>query len=129
MSDQSSEIERQENEVNIQRAALQEIEGQIENARRVANDIRARIGNHESRVVFNQEKTSEFEGLVERYRADVAGEPTTHVTADIRADRFFRDMSKLVDLLTSLRITEISGLPTVITRRTSSGAARATSRA
>ncbi len=46
---------------------------------------------------------------------DVAGEPTTHVTADIRPDRFFRDMSKLVDLLTSLRITEISGLPTVIT--------------
>jgi hypothetical protein len=47
--------------------------------------------------------------------ADTAGEPTTHVTAGIRADRFFRDMSKLVDLLTALRITEISGLPTVIT--------------
>jgi hypothetical protein len=47
--------------------------------------------------------------------ADVAGEPTTHVTAGIRAPRFFRDMSKLVDLLTALRITEISGLPTVIT--------------
>ena len=47
--------------------------------------------------------------------ADVAGEPTTHVTTDIRADRFFADMAKLVDLLTSLRITEISGLPTVIT--------------
>jgi hypothetical protein len=49
--------------------------------------------------------------------ADVAGEPTTHVTAGIRADRFFSDMGKLVDLLTSLRITEISGLPTVITSK------------
>ena len=49
--------------------------------------------------------------------ADTAGEPTTHVTADIRADRFFRDMAKLIDLLTALRITQISGLPTVITKR------------
>lgn len=47
--------------------------------------------------------------------ADVAGETTTHVTADIRTDRFFADMSKLIDLLTALRITEISGLPTKIT--------------
>lgn len=47
--------------------------------------------------------------------ADVAGEPTTHVTADVRADRFFRDMSRLVDLLTALRVTEISGLPAAIT--------------
>jgi hypothetical protein len=49
--------------------------------------------------------------------ADVAGEPTTHVTAEIRTDRFFSDISKLIDLLTSLRITEISGLPTVITKK------------
>ena len=49
--------------------------------------------------------------------ADTAGEPTTHVTADIRADRFFRDMAKLIDLLTALRITQISGLPTVITSK------------
>jgi hypothetical protein len=47
--------------------------------------------------------------------ADVAGEATTHVTAGIRADRFFADISKLIDLLTALRITEISGLPTKIT--------------
>jgi hypothetical protein len=49
--------------------------------------------------------------------ADTAGEPTTHVTADIRADRFFSDMSKLIDLLTELRVTEISGLPTKITAK------------
>jgi hypothetical protein len=47
--------------------------------------------------------------------ADVAGEPTTHATAGIRVDRFFFDMSKLIDLLTALRVTEISGLPTKIT--------------
>ena len=47
--------------------------------------------------------------------ADTAGEPTVHVTTGIRADRFFRDMSRLVDLLTALRVTEISGLPTAIT--------------
>jgi len=49
--------------------------------------------------------------------ADTAGEPTTHVTADIRADRFFSDMSKLIDLLTELRVTKISGLPTKITAK------------
>jgi hypothetical protein len=49
--------------------------------------------------------------------ADIAGEPTTHVTADIRSDRFFFDMSRLVDLLTALRVTEISGLPTEITAK------------
>ena len=48
--------------------------------------------------------------------ADVAGEPTTHVTADIRTDRFFSDMAKLIDLLTDLRVTEISGLPTNISK-------------
>jgi len=47
--------------------------------------------------------------------ADTAGEATTHVTAGIRADRFFRDMGRLIDLLTALRVTEISGLPTKIT--------------
>ncbi len=49
--------------------------------------------------------------------ANTAGEATTHVTSGIRADRFFRDMGRLIDLLTSLRVTEISGLPTVITAK------------
>jgi hypothetical protein len=42
----------------------------------------------------------------------IAGVPTTHLTAGIRGDRFFRDISKLIDLLTSLRVTEVAGLPT-----------------
>src|SRR3954462_860289 len=96
-----SEIERQENEVNIQRAALQEIEGHIENARRVANDIRARIGNHESRVVFNQEKTSEFEGLVERYRADVAGGEEKLRIAETQLHETDAELEQITTLLAS----------------------------
>src|ERR1044072_8953620 len=40
-----------------------------------------------------------------------------HVTTGIRADRFFFDMSRLVDLLTALRVTEIAGLPAAITAK------------
>ncbi len=96
-----SEIERQENEVNIQRAALQEIEGQIDNARRVANDIRARIGNHESRIVFNQEKTSEFSGLVERYRSDVAGGEEKLRIAETQLHETDAELEQITTLLAS----------------------------
>jgi hypothetical protein len=48
---------------------------------------------------------------------DTAGEPTVHVTTGIRADRFFADMGRLVDLLTALRVTEIAGLPAAITAK------------
>ena len=41
----------------------------------------------------------------------IAGEETIHVTAGVRSDRFFFDMSRLVALLTALRVTEIAGLP------------------
>src|SRR4051812_202080 len=96
-----SEIERQENEVAIQRAALQEIEGRIEEARRIANDIRARIGNHESRVVFNQEKTSEFSGLVERYRADVAGGEEKLRVAETQLHETDAELEQITTLLAS----------------------------
>lgn len=46
---------------------------------------------------------------------NIDGVPTTHVTAGIRTDRFFHDVSKLIDLLTSLRVTEVAGLPEKIT--------------
>jgi hypothetical protein len=45
---------------------------------------------------------------------NIAGVDTVHVTTGVRADRFFLDASRLTGLLTSLRVTEISGLPTAV---------------
>ncbi|MDX6720596.1 MAG: hypothetical protein QOJ63_2850 [Solirubrobacteraceae bacterium] len=44
----------------------------------------------------------------------IAGVDTVHVTTGVRSARFFLDASRLTDLLTDLRVTEISGLPTAI---------------
>ncbi len=44
--------------------------------------------------------------------ARVAGEDVQHITADIRADRFFDDIARLVNVLTALRVTEAVALPT-----------------
>jgi chromosome segregation protein len=68
-----AEIERQESEVAVQRAALEEMEARLDAARKVVNDLRSRISNHESRILFNAERAEEFTRLVDRYRADVAG--------------------------------------------------------
>ncbi|MHA3773920.1 chromosome segregation protein SMC [Verrucomicrobiota bacterium sgz303538] len=68
-----SEIERQEAETSAQRAALEEMEQQLDAARRVVNDLKTRISNHENRIIFNNERADEFTRLVDRYRADVAG--------------------------------------------------------
>lgn len=45
---------------------------------------------------------------------NIAGVDTVHVSTDVRADRLFLDASRLTGLLTSLRVTEIAGLPTSI---------------
>ncbi len=66
-------IERREAEVAARRGELEEMEAQLNAARQVVNDLRSRIGNHENRIIFNEERSQEFSGLVERYRADVAG--------------------------------------------------------
>ncbi|HEV7867518.1 MAG TPA: chromosome segregation protein SMC, partial [Chthoniobacteraceae bacterium] len=67
------EMEREESAVSVQRAALEEMEQRLNTARQSVNDLRSRISNHESRILFNQERAEEFSGLVDRYRADVAG--------------------------------------------------------
>ncbi len=67
------EIERQEGEVAVQRAALEDMEQKLNGARQAVNDIRARISSDENRVAFNRERVLEFQSLVERYRGDVAG--------------------------------------------------------
>lgn len=43
--------------------------------------------------------------------ARVAGEDVQHIKADIRADRFFDDIARLVNLLTALRVTQAVALP------------------
>jgi chromosome segregation protein len=65
-------IEQQEAEASALRAALEEMESKLNGARQTVNDFRNRISNHENRIVFNEERTREFEGLIERYRGDVA---------------------------------------------------------
>jgi hypothetical protein len=49
--------------------------------------------------------------------ARVAGEDTDHLTADIRPDRFFDDVARLVNLLTALKVTQAVALPTQLTAR------------
>lgn len=44
----------------------------------------------------------------------IAGVDTVHVTTGVRADRVFVDASRLTALLTSLRVTEVAGLPRAI---------------
>jgi chromosome segregation protein len=67
------EIESRESEVAVQRAALDEMEQRLNSARQGLNDLKTRISNHENRMIFNEERADEFRGLVDRYRADVAG--------------------------------------------------------
>ena len=43
--------------------------------------------------------------------ARVAGEDVQHLEADIRPDRFFDDIARLVDVLTALRVTQAVALP------------------
>lgn len=45
---------------------------------------------------------------------DIDGVETEHAVAQIKADLFFEDVSRLVRLLTLLRVTEAVGLPTAI---------------
>ena len=67
------EIESRESEVAVQRGALEEMEQRLNAARQGVNDLKGRIANHQSRIVFNEERAREFQQLVERYRTDVAG--------------------------------------------------------
>jgi len=66
------QIEEQEAEASARRAALQEMETKLNAARQAVSDLRTRISNHENRIIFNEERTREFDGLVDRYRSEVA---------------------------------------------------------
>jgi hypothetical protein len=59
----------------------------------------------------------------------VAGEDTIHGTAQIDTRRFFADIAQLTKILTSLRITEIVGIPTKIDRKAQAALVRSVTKA
>ncbi|MGH2900844.1 MAG: hypothetical protein ACRDMZ_19360 [Solirubrobacteraceae bacterium] len=59
----------------------------------------------------------------------VAGVDTIHGRAELDTERFFLDVARLTKVLTSLRITEVTGLPRVIDRTTRQALARSTTSA
>ncbi len=59
----------------------------------------------------------------------VAGEDTIHGTAELDKEQFFLDVANLTKRLTSLRITEITGLPTKVDRKARVALARSVTKA
>jgi chromosome segregation protein len=106
-SEHEQQIEQQESEVSVQRAALEEMEQRLNAGRQAVNDIRQRISNHESRVVFNRERAAEFTQLVERYSADVAGAEEKFRIAETQLRDTDTELEQITTLLASeLRIME-----------------------
>jgi chromosome segregation protein len=68
-----AQIEGEESMAHERRAALEEMEGRLSQARQSVQDLHSRIANHESRLAFNAERVEEFGHLADRYRADIAG--------------------------------------------------------
>jgi chromosome segregation protein len=97
------EIESQESQVAVQRAALDEMEQQLNSARQGVNDLKTRISNHENRVLFNEERAEEFRGLVDRYRSDVAGSEEKLRIAETQ----LRDTDAELEQITSVLATEL----------------------
>ncbi|HYR58460.1 MAG TPA: chromosome segregation protein SMC, partial [Chthoniobacteraceae bacterium] len=101
------EIENQESQVNVQRAALDEMEQRLNGARQAMNDLKTRISNHENRVVFNEERAEEFRGLVERYRGDVAAAEEKFRVAETQLRDTDAELEQITALLASeLRVME-----------------------
>ncbi|MDR3401707.1 MAG: chromosome segregation protein SMC [Chthoniobacter sp.] len=97
------EIESRESEVAVQRAALDEMEQRLNSARQGVSDLKTRISNHENRIVFNEERALEFEQLVDRYRADVAGSEEKFRIAETQ----LRDTDTELEQITALLATEL----------------------
>ncbi len=101
------EIESRESEVAVQRAALDEMEQRLNSARQGVSDIKTRISNHENRIVFNEERAREFEQLVERYRADVAGAEEKFRVAETQLRDTDTELEQITTLLAGeLRVME-----------------------
>jgi len=101
------EIESQESQVAVQRAALDEMEQHLNASRQAVNDIKTRISNHESRIIFNEERAQEFRGLVDRYRSDVAGSEEKLRIAETQLRDTDTELEQITTLLASeLRVME-----------------------
>ena len=101
------EIESQESQVSVQRAALEELEQSLNQARQTLSDLRTRISNHENRILFNEERASEFTGLVERYRSDVAAAEEKFRIAETQLRDTDTELEQITVLLASeLRVLE-----------------------
>jgi chromosome segregation protein len=64
------------------RAALNDLEERLEISRRAAEDLRSRISNHESRLVFNTERMREFGDLSSRYRSEAGAAEVRRMEAE-----------------------------------------------
>ncbi|HZJ15462.1 MAG TPA: chromosome segregation protein SMC, partial [Chthoniobacteraceae bacterium] len=93
------EIERQESEVAVQRAALEEMEQRLNTARQAVNDLRTRISNHENRILFNNERAAEFSQLTERYRLDVASAEEKFRIAETQLRDTDAELAQITEML------------------------------
>lgn len=101
------EIESRESEAGVRRAALDEMEQRLNSARQGVADLKTRISNHENRIVFNEERALEFEQLVERYRADVAGAEEKYRIAETQLRDTDSELEQITTMLASeLRVME-----------------------
>jgi chromosome segregation protein len=72
-AEQEVEIETQETHVMARRSKIEQLEGELTEARQAVQDLRSHLQNAESRIEFNAERAEEFRGLIERYSRDIAG--------------------------------------------------------
>ena len=94
-------VAEEEGNAHAQRASLEEMEGRLVAARQGVQDLRQRISTHESRLAFNAERTTEFESLIQRYRADIAGAEEKFGAAESQLREIDAQVSQISDLLAS----------------------------
>ena len=97
------QIEEEETKAHERRAALEEMEGRLAQARQQVQDLHTRIANHESRLTFNAERVIEFEQLTERYRSDIAGAEEKFQNAETQ----LREADSQIEQITSMLATEL----------------------
>ena len=68
--------------LSSRRAALNDLEERLEISRRAAEDLRTRISNHESRLVFNTERMREFGELSARYQSEAGAAEVRRMEAE-----------------------------------------------